>query len=54
MIPEDRDGQNKRDAINEAPDTTSEIADTMNGSGLRRSERIKKSSYQGKYKDYTK
>ena len=35
-------------------DTTSDIADTMNGSRLRRSERIKKSSYQGKYKDYTK
>ena len=54
MIPEDKDGRNKRDAINEAADTTSEIADTMNGSRLRRSERIKKSSYQGKYKDYTK
>ena len=54
MIPEDTDGSNKRDAISEAAGTTIETADTMNGSRLRRSERIKKSSYEGKYKDYIK
>ena len=50
MRPEDTDGRNKRDAINEAENTTSETDDTMSGSWLRRSERIKTSSYQGKYK----
>ena len=54
MIPEDTDCRNKRDAINEAENTTSDTDDTMSGSGLRRSERIKTSSYQGKYKDYVK
>ena len=32
MMPEDTDGRNKQDAINEAADTTREIADTMNDS----------------------
>ena len=50
VIPEDTDGSNNRHAISEAAGMISETADTMNGGTLRRSERIKKSTYQGKIK----
>ena len=54
VIPEDTDGSKNRDAIREAAGMISETADTMNGGKLRRLERIKKSTYQGKCKDYIK
>ena len=58
---QDTDGSNIRDTTSETIDTTSETTattsetiDTTSENNLRRSERLKKSSYQGKYKDYIK
>jgi hypothetical protein len=59
--PQDTDGSNIRDTTSETTDTTSETTATTSETtattaenNLRRLERLKKSSYQGKYKDCTR
>ena len=54
MIHQDMDGSNEGNTLNETATMTTETRDTTNGSRLRRSERLKKSTYLGKYKDYIK
>ena len=54
MIHQDMDGSNVGNTLNETATMTTETRDTTNGSRLRRSERLKKSTYLGKYKDYIK